>query len=301
MTRIAYEILDVFTDQPFAGNPLAVIADGRDLDGAQMQAIGREFNLSETVFVLPPQTEAGFVRLRIFTPGSELPFAGHPTIGTAVALARRGEAFGRPAPATMVLEEGVGPIPVTVTADGPVHRAALTTDSPFQDLGPVPVALAAACLGLSETRIAQGKDAPRRASKGLPYALVQLTDADALAACQPEPASFLAADRAMAHPDDRFAIAAWRRAGPSEIAMRMFAPLSGIPEDPATGSAAAALAAYLCASDGGPIAVTIRQGVEMGRPSVITARAEAAGPNGSRVEIAGAAVPVMAGTLTALP
>lgn len=275
MTRAAaeaaYEVWDVFTDRPFAGNPLAVVLEGASVPSERMQAAAREFGFSETTFVLPPRS-GGHARVRIFTPTQEVPFAGHPTIGTALALKAAG------GPEDMTLELGIGPVPVRVAGG----IAAFVTTQPLEVLGHPSRPHAAACLGLAGDDIAGD---PVIASVGLPFCLVPLASEDALVRARPVIDAFREAERAYPLPFD-FAIYAWHGAGEA-IEARMFAPLDDIPEDPATGSAAAALAAWR-----GADRLTIRQGVRMGRPSVIEARRTEAG-----TEIAGGGVRVMAGRL----
>lgn len=282
MTR--YLIYDVFTDTRFGGNPLAVFPDATELDEGDLQQIAREFNLSETTFVLPPTRPGCDRRVRIFTPTRELAFAGHPTVGTAIAL----HALGLAGEA-MVLELGVGPIPVTVQ-DG---HARFTTRVPLAVSDGLSREAAAACLSLSQDRIALAAHAPMTASLGTPFLLVELTGPDALASASPDIAAF----RKAASDPGRLAIFCYVRDG-EQIEARMFAPLGGILEDPATGSAAAALAAWLGKLDGRSGSFGISQGVAMGRPSLI--EAEVTVENGTPVEVAisGQAVRVMEGRLS---
>jgi trans-2,3-dihydro-3-hydroxyanthranilate isomerase len=278
MTR--YLVYDVFTDTPFGGNPLAVIPDAGGLDDALLQKIAREFNFSETTFVYPPEDPAHQARVRIFTPTQEVPFAGHPTIGTAIALADLG------APGRMILELAVGPIPCEVRGG----EASFRTTRPLERSHLPDKALIAECLGLGVSDIRTDRVPPVIASVGLPFVFAELTGLDALARATPVTEAFRRA--AARYPSDLdFAIAAYvRDAG--AIRMRMFAPLDNIPEDPATGSAAAALGALLAATDGAPVALDIAQGVEMGRPSRILVEA---GPDG--VTVTGAARRIMEGRL----
>ena len=278
-----YLIYDVFTDEPFGGNPLAVIPDAGGLSPEMFQTIAREFNLSETTFVLPPDDPAHDAKVRIFTPMNELPFAGHPTVGTAIALSELGICGPE-----MVFELAVGPIPVKVT-DG---RARFTTRVPLTT-GPAPdTAVVAACLGLDASAVRTDRHEPIEASLGTPFVLVELIDSAQLDAASP---ATDAMRKAAANPT-MFAIMAYVRNG-ARIEARMFAPLGGIVEDPATGSAAAALAAYLGQLDSISQAFTISQGVRMGRPSII--EAEVTVEYGATVEvaIAGHAVKVMEGRL----
>ena len=295
--NVGFEVWDVFTDRTFGGNPLAVIRDARNLDAAEMQRIAREFNFSESTFVLPPATAAGTARVRIFTPTDELPFAGHPTVGTAIALAAAGDAFGAPVGDTLVLEEGVGAIACSVGQDSGLWQADFTTETPFRRLGEVDPAAVAACLSLSGSAIRSARHRPVLASKGLAFVLAELEDHAALDAAAPDLAAFRTA--AAAHPaaDGHFHIAAYVREAPGRVAMRMFAPLTGVIEDPATGSAAAALGALLCDLGGAPVDIAIAQGVAMGRPSTIKVRAETRGSL-SIVQVGGSAVKVMQGTLS---
>lgn len=277
MTR--YLTLDVFTDRPFGGNPLAVIPDASGLPEPAFRQIAREFNYSETVFLLPPRDPAHTARLRILTPTMEVPFAGHPTIGAAVALAAAGHG------PEMVLELGIGPL-ACHAADG---AARFTTHRPLERAARPSAALVARCLGLDPGRIA---GPPVQAGLGLPFTFAELADRAALAACRPQTDAFREAAAAHPSPFD-FAVLAWCRlpgAGPGRLAARMFAPLDDIPEDPATGSACAALGALL-----GPGEWDIAQGEDMGRPSRIGVCVAA----GGAVTVSGHAVPVMQGRIVA--
>lgn len=294
--RFSFETWDVFTDQAFGGNPLAVITDGRGLSSTDMQRIAREFNFSETTVVLPPETPTGTARVRIFDPAHELPFAGHPTIGTAIALAQAGEVFGRPVGTELILEEGVGPISCDVRKSQGLWEAEFTTNAPFEISQEIPVTTVAACLGLRTNQIRTARHMPCMASKGLPFVFVELNDAAALAAAQPDTSAFRLAEANYPNPVDLFALAPYIRHA-NHVDLRMFAPLSGVPEDPATGSAAAALGALQCQLDNAPVRLTISQGVQMGRPSALKVRAKAPTPGASIVQVAGNAVRTMQGTV----
>lgn len=281
-----YLVYDVFTDAAFGGNPLAVIPDARGLAEDQLQKIAREFNFSETTFVFPPEA-GGDAKVRIFSPTQEFPFAGHPTIGTALAL----HSLGRVGD-TMVLELGVGPIPVTVEG----KTARFVTRVPLQTLpGPTPKVIAEA-IGLTESVIRTDRHAPVIASVGLPFAIAELTDRAALTAAVPNTEAFRAFTPEWPT-SSHYDLLIYTRNG-SQIEARMFAPLDGIPEDPATGSAAAALAAFLGQLDNRSARFEIAQGIDMGRPSRITA--EVTGENGrpQAVAISGEAVKTMEGRLT---
>lgn len=276
----AYLVYDVFTETRFGGNQLAVFPDAADLPDEKLQSIAREFNFSETTFVYPPQNPAHTARVRIFTPTSEVPFAGHPTIGTAIALhdlGRGGE---------MVLELGVGPIPCTVGPKG----ASFTTPVPLQIVAHPPADLVAATLGLTAADLRLDRHAPVQASLGLAFVFVELADRAALARARPQIDAIRTA--AAAYPAGLdFAVFCYCRDGET-VDARMFAPLDNVPEDPATGSASATLGAFLASLPGGPRRLAIAQGDDMGRPSRI---AVSVGPSG--VTVAGQAVKVMAGTL----
>ncbi|MBV7378399.1 PhzF family phenazine biosynthesis protein [Maritimibacter dapengensis] len=269
-----YLVYDVFTARPFGGNPLAIIPNAAELGEAQLQKIAREFNFSETVFLYPPEA-GGVAKVRIFTPTMEVPFAGHPTIGTAVML---GEAGLGP---EFVLELGIGEI--AVWSQG--GRASFTNTRPLSVIAEPDAALVARAIGTPETTIAS---APIMAGVGLEFTFVELTDRAALADLVPDVAAFR--EGAARYPNGLdFAIYAYVR-DETAVHARMFAPLDNIAEDPATGSAAAALGALL--ADGGSLDLVIRQGDDMGRPSIIEVEARK-----DSVTVTGSAVRVMEGKL----
>jgi trans-2,3-dihydro-3-hydroxyanthranilate isomerase len=268
-----YAILDVFADRPLAGNPLAVVLDADGLDGDRMQAIAREFNLSETVFVLPPVNPVHSASIRIFTPGRELPFAGHPTVGTAALLAMRRVA-GLPGSHEMVLvlEEKVGPVRCGVTVGGPnAARAIFDVPAEARELGPARGREAiAAALGLARTEVGFENHQPTIYSAGLPLTFVPVRDLAVIGRARPVPALW----------EEGFGtefVGAYLYCRETQVSgrhfhARMFAPGSGIAEDPATGSAAAALVGVIRRFDGPPAGshhYVIEQGFEMGRPSLI--------------------------------
>jgi trans-2,3-dihydro-3-hydroxyanthranilate isomerase len=265
--RRNFATLDVFTDRPFVGNPLAVVLDADGLETATMQAIAREFGHPETVFVLPVADPAHRARLRIFTPGRELPFAGHPTVGTAVLLGRLDGGSGR---REIVLGEGIGPVRCTVEpVDGRRGRATFVLPQLPSDSGaaPAPQAIAAA-LGLSPPDIGFEAFRPSRWSAGNPATFVPLASRDAVARCRPDPGKFAAT-----FADGVIYVFCNECAEPGhDYHARMFAPALGVAEDPATGSAAAAFAGLLAVHGGlgdGEHTTTIEQGYEMGRPSLM--------------------------------
>ncbi|KAA0124033.1 PhzF family phenazine biosynthesis protein [Methylobacterium sp. P1-11] len=285
--------LDVFTEQRLAGNPLAVVLDAEGLDTAAMQAIAREFNLSETVFVLPPTEARHRAALRIFTPGRELPFAGHPTVGTAVLLALQDPARGDAR--AFGLEEGIGIVPCVVEtrADGSGGRARFRLPVLPEYLGPGPEpAVLAPLLGLEPGDIGTGRHAPSRHGVGPNFTCVPVASIAALDAARPAQAPDPADGLYLYTPDPEGAGRSWR--------VRMFAPNLGVPEDPATGAAASAFAGVLMqfeALGDGTHDVAIRQGEAMGRPSAIALQLTIAAGALQGVEIGGGAVILSDGTL----
>jgi trans-2,3-dihydro-3-hydroxyanthranilate isomerase len=261
--RFDFMIVDVFTDRPFGGNQLAILTDARGLTSEAMQTITREFDFPETTFLLPSSDPASTRKVRIFTPGRELPFAGHPTVGTACALVMAGDA---PA-GEIVLEEGVGPVPVLVEQNGESFSGRFRLDQapemPGHDLTRSAIA---AMLSLEEEAVAD----VFAAGLGVDFTFVQLADREAVdrATLDQSIWSRVLADRWGA----QVYIFAGDLADGKEIYARMFGPKFGIAEDPATGSAAAALvgaAALRHLDRDSELWIDIRQGVKMGRPSLI--------------------------------
>ena len=291
----AYQTLDVFTDVPFAGNPLAVVLDADDLDPAAMQAIAREFNLSETVFVLEPRDPVNSARIRIFTPTRELPFAGHPTVGTAALIAqiRAPEMIGRQ-DLSVVLEEAVGPVTCTVRRQRGIVRASFSLPRLPEVSGEPPaIAVIAAALGLSEADIGFEAHRPCVASAGVPFTFVPLAGLDACARATPG-IGLNAIGPVLLYTGES------SQPG-SAIHARMFAPGLGVTEDPATGAAAAALAGvlvYFERFDDGDHTLVIEQGFEMGRPSLITLGLDIVEGRLASASIGGGTVMVSAGHLS---
>jgi len=300
MRRFPFVTVDVFTETRFGGNPLAVFPDAHGLSEAEMQALAAEFNLSETAFVLPPEDPSHTARVRIFTPRREMPFAGHPNVGTAFVLATTGSpAIGRGDPDRFVFEEIAGLVEVSVERDaaGAVTGATIAAPQPLTlGIEPDPAALAA-CLGLELGAIRTTAHPPVLAGTGNPFVLAEC-EPEALSRAMPDLAAFRRA--AEAHPalDGRLSLYLYARAGEGETAdvrARMFAPLGGTVEDAATGSAAAPLAALLLSLSGLEEArLEILQGVEMGRPSRLRTTARRT-PDGIRATVGGACVPVLRG------
>ncbi len=292
-----YVTVDVFTAAAFGGNPLAVVLDADGLQTSQMQSIAAEFNYSETTFVLPPREKTHAAQVRIFTPRTEIPFAGHPTVGTAVVLARELEARGASPPADLVLEEGVGPMTVRLMrSGGTVTGAEFQAPRPLELGAQISSEDAAACLSLASVDLSP--ESPGRVlSVGLPFLVVALASREALRNARPS----LAAHERVLPPIGTDAVFAYVRGDHAEeLHARMFSPLDSIAEDPATGSAAAATLAFLAAQrpgDDAQISWRITQGVDMGRPSLILGRTQKRGGRVTAVYLGGQAVAVMSGTL----
>jgi trans-2,3-dihydro-3-hydroxyanthranilate isomerase len=298
MTQIAYETVDVFTDQRFGGNPLAVIPDARGLAGADMQRIAREFNYSETTFVEPPADAANTAKVRIFTPASELPFAGHPNVGTAFVLGRMRSVFGNEIGDVLRFEEGAGLVPVDLARrDGQVAGASFRAPQDLKVGEEIACEIVAACASLPLDEINTNRHKPVIASVGLPFIIAQVRSVEALAKAAPETAGFTTARQRYGGSNERFSLFLYVRISKSRVRARMFAPLSKVLEDPATGSAAAALGGLLSSLDeDGDLQIGIDQGIEMGRPSLISVRVEKRHGKASII-VSGSCVPVMRGTL----
>ncbi len=296
--RRRFVTLDVFTNTRFAGNPLAVVLDPDGLDTAAMQTIAREFNLSETVFVFPPADKANRAKIRIFTPVSELPFAGHPTVGTAVLLGRiEGGTHAR----DFVLELNIGLVPCTVTpAEPDCGHARFDLPRLPEDVGvPADDAAIAAALGIDLADIGLDGMKVARWSAGAPYTMVPVRSLDAIKRCRVNSALW---DKAFGFDAHAAAYMFCRESAMADSSFhtRMFAPRQGVPEDPATGSAAAAFAGYLVSAGAhgdGRHSLVIEQGFEMGRPSLIELTLQIAGAKLTGAAIGGGAVAVIEGTI----
>jgi trans-2,3-dihydro-3-hydroxyanthranilate isomerase len=293
---LRFHTLDVFTDQAYGGNPLAVVFGGDALDPAHMQRIAREFNLSETAFVLAPTRSEALHRIRIFTPTAELPFAGHPTIGTACVLAELGLVPGGDG-ATFSIEENIGLVPVRLryTPGEPIY-AELTT-AMLPEYGPEfhDIPALARVLGLDVTDLLSGGERPRYASCGLPFLLVPLRAPELLAAIDFDA---MEARRLLSGGWAR-QLYVYTRGYEGELRARMFTTDPGIIEDPATGSAAAALAGVLGseADTDGTFEWTLHQGLEMGRPSEIHISVDRVGGKLTAVRVGGRSVLMSDGLL----
>ncbi|HSH75480.1 MAG TPA: PhzF family phenazine biosynthesis protein [Longimicrobiales bacterium] len=303
MMELPFHTLDVFTDRVFGGNPLAVFPDATHLPTDLMQRIAREMNLSETVFLGPPETGDATARVRIFTPAVEVPFAGHPTIGAAVFLAGRRE-HDQDAGSdrvTLRLEENVGPIPVEVRYEGERPVFARFTTAVLPEHRPCPHALAelASLVGLEPTDIGTDGLEPEMVSCGLPFVVIPVRKLDAVrrAALDMERWSRTLSASWAPH---LYLVSTEAEGEGVDLHVRMFAPGAGVAEDPATGSAAAALAGYLSAADGRPdgsLSWTLEQGLEVGRPSLLYAEADRTGGRTVAVRVGGHAVAVTRGAM----
>jgi len=300
---VRYELWDVFTGEPFAGNPLAVVPDARGLTDAQMQRIANEFNLSETSFVLPSEgAEAAGVCARYFTPAQELPMAGHPSVGTVFALEKAGAFAGKD---RVTLTLNIGPVEMTLEREGVTGRDGGTLKRVWMNQG-VPELLdvfdkaeVARALGLDERDLEA--DLPAQlGSAGNPFLLVPVVSLDALARVQVS----LTATTQMLHGDHRGVLIFTRNAPEADVRARMFGVTNRLYEDPATGSAHGPLGAYLAAhtdilqdkTKGDSAEFVSHQGVEMGRKSELFVRLERVAA-GVQVSVSGAAVQVGAGEL----
>jgi trans-2,3-dihydro-3-hydroxyanthranilate isomerase len=298
-----YAIWDVFTAKPLAGNPLAVVLDADGLSDERMQAIAREFNLSETVFVLPPRLPSHTAYIRIFTPFAELQFAGHPTVGAAIQLADdRISGAAADCDALVVLEEAIGSIRVGVVgrrgqapyAEFDVPKLPELSGAPAHD------DRIAAALGLSPQDIGFANHRPSQYSAGTPFVFVPVRGLDSIARAHAAPSHW---DEAFGGESGKVFLYCRETIQHSAgFHARMFAPGMGVPEDPATGSAAAAFPAVLLRFDQlpeGTSEFTIEQGIEMGRPSEIKLEIEVANRKLKRVRIGGYACLVARGKLFA--
>jgi trans-2,3-dihydro-3-hydroxyanthranilate isomerase len=296
-----YAIYDVFTKKALSGNPLAVVFESDGLDDKTMLAITREFNLSETVFVGPASNPAHSASLRIFMPGGELPFAGHPTVGAAIAIAERDA--NTLDTKLMVLEEKIGPVRTMVRMGKGAPFAEFDLPRlPEQQDTPLDAAAAAIALGISPEQIGFENHRISCWSVGMPFVCIPVRNLGIAQQARFDMAAWLA-NFEEAEPLDVLCPYVYCRetvGHENAFHVRMFAPHHGIPEDPATGSAAAAFAGAIAHFDGltnGPVALIIEQGVEMGRPSEIRLELEGRGGAIEVARIGGHAVKVAEGVL----
>lgn len=316
MPTLRYVTCDVFTDTPFTGNPLAVVFGADGLPDDTLLAITREFNYSETTFVFAAETAGTTRRVRIFTPGGEVPFAGHPTLGTAHVLVATGVVKpnvddGGTAMLQVVLDENVGPVPVRVQCENgvPVFAQLTTAQAADERTEGVPsLAALADVLGLTLDDFVDGAHAPAAVSCGLPFLVVPLASVDAVRRARVSFDAWAQHLRGAWGSEVLVFALVTDEAGRADlpafvrdvdIRARVFVPGLSVPEDPATGSANACLAAYLAARTprDGTLRWRVAQGVEMGRPSRLELEADKRGGAVTAVRVGGASVVVAEGTM----
>jgi trans-2,3-dihydro-3-hydroxyanthranilate isomerase len=298
--RLNFITVDVFTDTQFGGNPLAVVIDADGLSSEQMQKIAAEFNLAETTFVLPPKAAGHTAHVRIFTPRAEMPFAGHPNVGTAFVVAREGSSYGRPLTGqSLMFEEAAGLVRMELLKQGSeITGARLAAPQPLVVGDTMPPDLVAEACSIAAADIETRNHPPCIAGCGAPFVFAELKRRAALAAAQPRVDVF-----ARHFPRERVTgIHLYVRTNEDalDLQSRMFAPLHGITEDPATGSANVALVGLLAKLRSEPdlrLALKIGQGFDMGRPSLLLAHADKAAGQVVATFIGGNCVPVMRGVL----
>ncbi len=298
---LRYHVLDVFTDRPFGGNPLAVFPAADGIAEDLMQQIAGELNLSETVFVMRPRREGAHRRLRIFTPKVELPFAGHPTIGSAILLAEGGLVTFAGEQASFSLEEEVGLIRVTVRRRRGQPTFAELSAAQLPEVGPPapPREELAKLLGIAPADLASSPDDPQAVSCGMPFLFIPVRSREVLARVRLDVAEW---SRVVARfwAPHVYVFCRDPELPGSDIRARMFAPALGIAEDPATGGAVAPLAGYLAARAelrSGTLRWRVEQGFEMGRPSLLQVECQLDGGAVRSVRVGGSAVPLIDGIL----
>jgi trans-2,3-dihydro-3-hydroxyanthranilate isomerase len=292
MRRLHYHLVDVFTDRAFGGNPLAVVTNGRGVSDETMQAIAKEFNLSETTFVLPPDDPRHDWRVRIFTPAHELPMAGHPTVGTAFVLAREHLIPRAGRESNILFEEGVGPVPVRVEFED-AEPSFAEMSQPLPRFGPrldEDRQAVARMLSLEESDLEPGLPV-EVVSCGVPFLYVPLRSLDAAHRARPRVDLIERVANEHGVPPEVFVFTREVEHAGSTVHSRMFAPGMGITEDPATGAASGPLGCYLVRYGlvpGDPAAeIVSEQGIEMGRPSYIRIRIERQGDDLTAVRVGG--------------
>jgi trans-2,3-dihydro-3-hydroxyanthranilate isomerase len=290
MREYSFITVDVFTDERFGGNQLAVLPDARGLSDAEMQSLAAEFNLSETTFVLPPADPAHTARVRIFNRTEEMPFAGHPNVGTGYVLAQQ----GRDRDGVLLFEEIAGLVKIEIERKGDqVTGATIAAPQPLSLGLKLPAETIARCTGLAAGDVITTAHPPLVASVGNPFVIAEVNGA-ALGRAVPDLAAFRKGAAETPALKGRLSIYLYARDG-AKLRARMFAPLAGTVEDPATGSAATPLAALLLSfGKEQSAAYDIIQGVEMGRPSLLRAAARRTA-DGIRATVAGGCVPVLSG------
>lgn len=299
--ELRYITADIFTESRFGGNPLAVLPNAPDFSDEVMLSIAREFNYSETVFVQPPERPFNTRKLRIFTPGGEVPFAGHPTVGSAHVLAAIGEIPLNGGETRITFEEKVGLVPVRIVSQDGAPVFCQLSAAKMPEVGPPlpPNADLAAMLGIDQDDILTGKLHPQTVTCGLPFAFVPLRDRHAVARCKLNLERWEQTLKGT-WTDMVYVFALDAQYPSSDVHGRMFGPGVGVPEDPATGSACAALGGYLAMralDKNGTQRWIVEQGFEMGRPSILDVEADVAGGRITGIRVGGNSVLVMEGTL----
>ena len=288
--EVEFQTVDVFTTRRFGGNPLAVFPHARGLLTEEMQSLAAEMNLSETTFVLPPSDPANTARVRIFNRTAEMPFAGHPNVGTAFVLARLRPELDE----VLRFEELAGVVGVRLLRDaqGRATGAEIEAPQPLSVIGDIGPSDIANCVGLKVADVRTETHPPVRATVGVEFVIAEISE-EALQRAAPDMAAFRHVAASHGGPE-RFSIFVYSRDGQS-VRSRMFAPLSGTWEDPATGSANATLGALLLKCSGGDsLVLDSTQGIEMGRPSFLSITAKRC-TDGLRASVSGNCVPVLAG------
>ena len=293
--------LDVFTSTPFGGNQLAVFPDATAIPESQLAQITREFNFSEVTFCYPPADPAHTRRVRIFTPGGEIPFAGHPVVGTAAALALKEGALGSAREGKFTFELGVGVVPVDVRIEDDTRAWAELSVAKLPEIGPQAPTIntLAEILSLEPSDLVGGALSPQAVSCGMPFLLVPLKSLDALARARVRIEPWERTLKRFWSPEI-FVAARDPERGEHHWRARMFAPGINIPEDPATGSAIAAFGGWLAMKDSrtnASFAWTVDQGIEMGRPAQLAVRCDKAAGAVTSVRVAGQAVLMSEGEL----
>ncbi len=300
--KLSFHTLDVFTATPFEGNPLAVVLDAGQLTDARMLTICREFNLSETTFVMPPENPANTAKVRIFCPGGEMPFAGHPTIGTAILLAEMKHKPGCAFETEVRLELNAGLTPVKVSRIGSAPRAMLTAPRlpTLQVTAPFPAEAVAQALNVPTEAIGFENHRVSHSIGGLGFLLVPLASRAALAAARITEPHWQALRKSVPGVDAAYLYTKGGDHPETHYRARMYAPDKGVTEDPATGSATVQMAAQLLRAEGlrdGSHRWRFEQGYDMGRPSKLELEVDVAGGALTQVRLAGQAVQIMQGML----
>jgi trans-2,3-dihydro-3-hydroxyanthranilate isomerase len=297
-----YFTADVFTDRRFGGNQLAVFPDAREIPADLMQPIAREFNYSETTFVLPPDDPSHTAKVRIFTPGGELQFAGHPTVGTAHVLASTGRVPLTGAETRIVFEEGVGPVPVVIRSANGTPTFAQLSAAKLPEVGSPPPSreTLAAMLSLTTDDVVDGKLSSRALSCGTPFLFIPLRDRGAVGRSKLKLDLWESALRG--YLTNKVMVYTMDAELPgNHVRARMYAPSIGVSEDPATGSACVALSGYLAEVDpraDGTLTWNVEQGFEMGRPSILEIEADKKAGKVTAARVGGKTVLVCEGTMT---